>query len=373
MARLPGGELTAGWGKSDTFLCKGLRRGNGARGFGRTAYSGGLGAEAPCTCATCRAAENGHSGGTAGRDRQPPSLRMPRNSIAPGNPIDSLRTGMGRDTAEEREVAMAAPKSVVDENALNIYTDGSSFPGPRRGGIGIRYVTVDAQGNEVIDDLELPGYPGANSIQMELYACTVALKEAIRSGLIYGVERVIIYTDCQYVRDSYPRATFEWSRARWKNRDGKPVENADLWKEFLRIARRLTVRLDIRWEKGHSKSVHNKAADKMARRSANNALNPPLKPVGARRKTSDHQTIRGSVEMLGQELDVRIVTAEWMRPQRVHKYRYQVLSKDSVYVNMMDVAYSTVYLREGHHYTVRVNEDQKHPQFVEVVAEIEQR
>ena len=91
---------------------------------------------------------------------------------------------------------MATPKSVIDENALNIYTDGSSFSGPRRGSIGIRYVTVDKHGDEVMDDLELPGHSGANSIQMELYACTVALKEALRSRLTSGVQRVIIYTDC---------------------------------------------------------------------------------------------------------------------------------------------------------------------------------
>ena len=266
---------------------------------------------------------------------------------------------------------MATPKSVIDENALNIYTDGSSFSGPRRGGIGIRYVTVDEQGDEVIDDLELPGYSGANSIQMELYACTVALKEAMRSRLTYGVRRVIIYTDCQYVRDGYPRARFEWSRSRWRNRDGKPVENAELWKEFLRVTRRLDVPLDIQWVKGHSKNVHNKAADKMARRSAKNSLSGPLRPVGVRRKTTDRSTVRGSVEMLGQRFDVRIVTAEWMRPQKVHKYRYQVLSKDSVYFDMIDIAYSEEYLREGHHYTVRVNEDQKHPQFVDVTAEID--
>jgi len=68
----------------------------------------------------------------------------------------------------------------VIENALNIYTDGSSLPHPRSGGIRIRFVTDDAQGEEVIENVELPGYKNATNNQMELYACVAALKEALR-------------------------------------------------------------------------------------------------------------------------------------------------------------------------------------------------
>ena len=37
---------------------------------------------------------------------------------------------------------------LIDETALNIYLDGASLPGPRRGGLGIRYIWVDVHGNE---------------------------------------------------------------------------------------------------------------------------------------------------------------------------------------------------------------------------------
>jgi hypothetical protein len=36
-----------------------------------------------------------------------------------------------------------------DEHALTIYTDGSSYSGPRRGGVGIVYVTVDDSGHDL--------------------------------------------------------------------------------------------------------------------------------------------------------------------------------------------------------------------------------
>jgi ribonuclease HI len=38
---------------------------------------------------------------------------------------------------------------MVYEKTLNIYTDGSSLSGPRRGGIGIRFVTINDSGDEV--------------------------------------------------------------------------------------------------------------------------------------------------------------------------------------------------------------------------------
>lgn len=64
---------------------------------------------------------------------------------------------------------------VLRDNALNIFADGSSLPRPRRGGIGIRFVTTNALGDEVIEDHYLPGYKGATNNQMELMACIKAL------------------------------------------------------------------------------------------------------------------------------------------------------------------------------------------------------
>lgn len=56
----------------------------------------------------------------------------------------------------------------LDENAINVFTDGSVKERPRRGGVGYRIVTVDEQGEEVTWDSDLPGYPGASNNEMEL-------------------------------------------------------------------------------------------------------------------------------------------------------------------------------------------------------------
>lgn len=45
-----------------------------------------------------------------------------------------------------------------EENALNIYTDGSMLSGPRRGGAAILFVLVDDHGNEERREEVLTGY-----------------------------------------------------------------------------------------------------------------------------------------------------------------------------------------------------------------------
>jgi ribonuclease HI len=66
-----------------------------------------------------------------------------------------------------------------EEDALNIYTDGSMLRGgPRRGGAGLLFVAVDSSGNEEHREEVLPGFTGATQNQMELEAPIQGLKMA---------------------------------------------------------------------------------------------------------------------------------------------------------------------------------------------------
>ena len=65
-----------------------------------------------------------------------------------------------------------------EENALNIYTDGSMLSGPRRGGAAILFIAVDSEGNEEHREEVLSGYAGATQNQMELEAPIQGLKMA---------------------------------------------------------------------------------------------------------------------------------------------------------------------------------------------------
>jgi ribonuclease HI len=260
---------------------------------------------------------------------------------------------------------------MVYENALNIYTDGSSFSHPRRGGMAIRFVWIDEAGDEVIEDEEIAGHEQATNNEMELTACVEALERAARHRIIHSVARVVIFTDSLYVAENVPRAKFQWSKQKWLNRNGRPIENASIWKDLVRAIQKLHKPVDFEWVKGHAKDGHNKAVDRLAKKSAKGVLNRPLKLSTVRRKQSSQVVQSGSVPMLGQTLSIRVITDTYLRPQKVFKYKYEVLVGELA--RRVDLICSEHLLKAGHHNEIRVNSETKNPRIVEVLREIERQ
>lgn len=258
------------------------------------------------------------------------------------------------------------------DGALNIYTDGSSYSSPRKGGVGIVFVLVDAAGEEVVEEMDLPGYVGATNNQMELKAPILALREAKRRGLSGGVPRIVVHTDSMYVCDNYKRAMFEWPRTGWTKRGGAPVLNAELWKELVKAIKASDCKVEFKWVKGHRSDPYNKAVDKLAKRSAKSATQSPLSQVSVRRKQTSERVEPGVVAMLGQRLSIRVITCEYLRIQQVWRYRYEVVSKRSPFFGKVDWLHSEreLLLRDGHSYYVRLNDDPKYPQVMRVIREL---
>jgi ribonuclease HI len=254
----------------------------------------------------------------------------------------------------------------VDSNALNIFTDGSSLPNPRRGGEGFVFLFPECM-NRGMQVFCPAGYQKATNNQMELQAIILALEEAAKLDKQW--QRIVIHTDSCYVYDNYKRAMFEWCKHKWFNLCGRPVANADLWKELLRKVQKVGVQFDICWVKGHHKDELNKIADKMAKQSARSLLNKPLFNVNVRKKTSNKITEIGSVKMEGQKLMIRIVGSQYLA-QKVTQYRFEVVSKTSPYFGCVDFVYCNQTLRAAHVYSVRLNKEQKYPQIMKIYKDI---
>jgi ribonuclease HI len=260
---------------------------------------------------------------------------------------------------------------MIDENALNIYTDGSSKPKPRRGGIGIRYIYTDMSGKEVCENLPLPGYLGATNNEMELNACIIALKH-VSSYLSKKVfQRIIIFTDSNYVVENNSTALFEWPKTKWIRRSGAPVLNAKLWQELNRARKKIRIWVDIKKVEGHSQDIHNREVDRLAKQSANDARNRPLSVRIVRRKKSKEITRVGSVGIIEQRITVRIIEGQCLEVQKLYRYRYEVMSKKSPYYKKVDFIVSTEVLHEGHTYSVKLNNEQDNPRIVKVYREVE--
>jgi ribonuclease HI len=174
------------------------------------------------------------------------------------------------------------------------------------------------------------------------------------------------------VVENYDRALYQWQSNKWMTRDGNPVANAQQWEELIKLVFRVGKRVEFRWVKGHRKSPHNKAADKLAKASAAQRSGQRLSIVKVRRKKTDRSVDTGSVGMRGQRMTVRIITDEFLRLQRVNKYKYEVMSARSEFRGSVDIIYSepSIHLSAGHTYYVQVNTEPDRPRVIKMFREI---
>lgn len=265
-----------------------------------------------------------------------------------------------------------------EEDALNIYTDGSMLPGPRRGGTGVIFILINDDGEEEEDAPYLPGYTGATNNQMEIRAPLEALKLALGRHPPFALDRyrkIIVFTDSQYVYNHHGTAMFTWASNGWVKKDGAPVDNAADWKELVALIRKAGrggKRFEMRWIPG-KKTARGKAVDKQAKLSAATAPDRLLRPATVRRKRSKRELDRGSVAMEGQRLTIRITKSEFQPLHRLVKYWYEVRSKKSPFHDRRDVIYAdpSLPLKAGHTYHVRVNEETTNPRIAKLFREVD--
>ena len=260
---------------------------------------------------------------------------------------------------------------MINDDALVIYTDGSSKPNPRRGGIGYVFVYADGAGEPVVDEFCPPGYREGTVGLMELVACYESLREARSHPRYTSFSDIVLFTDAQYVRDHQYYPLKIWPANKWKNPEGRPIRHVETWIKLRRERQKHSLHIDIRWVKAHAKNRFNRLADKLAKRSADNAINPPLEVSSTRRKTTTKFTWPGSIKMCGQRISLRIVSCTPLPAQNMWVYRCQVISKGSKYFGCIQEIFSAEYIRDGHHYEVTLNKNDKNPTILKVLRELE--
>ncbi len=135
---------------------------------------------------------------------------------------------------------------------IEIYTDGACRGNPGPGGWGALLRSGD-------HEKELwGGAADTTNNRMEMTAVIESLKALKRPS------EVILTTDSQYVRKGITEWISGWKRKNWKTAAGKPVKNADLWREIDKLA--AGHKIDWRWVKGHSGHAENERVDDLANR-----------------------------------------------------------------------------------------------------------
>ncbi len=139
-----------------------------------------------------------------------------------------------------------------------IYTDGACSGNPGPGGWGTRIEFSNGQVHE-LGDYE------ANSTnnRMEMQAAIAALDYLRNWQKQSGQsDTITLHTDSQYVIKGITQWIKGWKRKGWKNAQGKPVLNKDLWQAMDELNG-----LDVRWQyvRGHAGNPGNERCDQIAR------------------------------------------------------------------------------------------------------------
>ena len=259
------------------------------------------------------------------------------------------------------------------DDSLNIYTDGSSFPGKKRAaGVGVHLVWMDETGAENTHDYAPTGWQSATIDEMEIEACTVGLTEALQLFPdLSRCRKAVIFSDSIYVKDNFVRAMNIWPQQGWKGARGVRVENMELWKRLRKVVQSFPIRVEVKWVKGHKTSVHNRAADRLAKQSAAMPFNKPLSVSQTARKWSDQKTVRGCVPVQGQQLKIRIVSTEF-KSRADYEYRYEVIDPNDASFKCVDFVRFDQPLSRHKCLLVRLNADRASPRIEQVIEELDQ-
>ena len=132
-------------------------------------------------------------------------------------------------------------------NTIEIYTDGACSGNPGPGGYGI-VMKYKAQRKE-----SSHGFRLTTNNRMELLSVIIALENIKKEGC-----DVIVYSDSKYVLDSI---NLGWVY-NWQKKGFKDKANPDLWKRFLLIDKKHSVKFI--WVKGHASNKENNRCDEIA-------------------------------------------------------------------------------------------------------------
>jgi hypothetical protein len=209
---------------------------------------------------------------------------------------------------------------------------------------------------------------------MELMAVNRAMEWLREQGTGLGVTRVQIVTDSQYVNDNINRA-ISWRRNRWRNLDGRPIDNPDLWKRFMSLRSKLTLRVTFHWTEG-KKSPHLKLVDKAAKNAAKSGAHGvdlgfrPGKVGRAKGGISGAATLFsacGQITLICPYRSAIVGKTE-------NKIRFVVFSEERQEFTDKCYAYASPEIgsapHRGHSYRVRFGDNPKYPVIEEIIEEV---
>ena len=258
----------------------------------------------------------------------------------------------------------------ADPHAVQVSVDGSCYPnqGRRSGYAGIVVYPDDPSPREVL----FQGFEQSTIQRMELAACIAAIEWIREEQVGRRHSRVQIFSDSRYVVDGQRSAPF-WQKLRWRTSAGRPIDNWDLWKEFLSARSKAKVRVDILKVQNKSTPLL-KLVDKLAKAAAQC---PTRVDRGLVVGKIGRAKIKGTATLFnanGQLLVIRIVGSKAVGPSRENRFVFEVFDENTSAYTSKHFAYCNpetgAQLHRQRGFRVRMNDVENYPQIIEVIEEV---
>lgn len=125
---------------------------------------------------------------------------------------------------------------------IHIFTDGSTLnnqiEGSRCGGVGVFFGENDKR-NISFPLKESKKHKVTNQVA-ELTACIRGIEKLLGTEMI-GIKQIIIYTDSMYIVNSMSSWAKNWEKNKWRNSQGKTIENKHLMTTLYYYSKNLNV------------------------------------------------------------------------------------------------------------------------------------
>jgi ribonuclease HI len=259
---------------------------------------------------------------------------------------------------------------LADPHAIQISVDGSCYPNEGRisGYAGVVVYPDDPTEHQVV----FQGFQESTINRMELSACIAAMNWVKEEEVGQRHGRVQIFSDSQYVVNGQFSAP-SWQKAKWRTAAGRPIDNWELWKEFLSAKSKAGIRIDICKVQNKSTPLL-KLVDKLAKAAAKSHTRIDRGLVVGK---IGRAKIKGTATMFSaanQVLVIRIVGSKAVGPTRENRFVFELFDENtSTYVSK-HFAYCTpetgAQLHRQRGFRVRMNDNTNYPRILEVIEEV---
>jgi len=255
-----------------------------------------------------------------------------------------------------------------DPHAVQIFVDGSCFmERNRQSGYAGFVLRPDGSAEQ---EILFHGVRESTNNRMELAACVAAMEWLRQEHR--AANRVQIFSDSRYVIDNIARAPF-WQKNKWRNLQGRPIENHDLWKAFQTARSKTGVRVDFGWMKGKSDALVKKV-DRTAKEAAQSGIaidrGYVVGKIG-RAKTKGTATM---FPASGQTMTIRVYGSRVVGKAKENRIKFELYDEASNQYSAKHFAYAQPNVGGELHrqraFRVEMNDNPKYPQVLRVLEEI---